>query len=293
MRKKKEVNKPFDGGFDVKAMVEALSTIEDERSISQEETLEILRQSFEKGYKDFVDPNNADDLLAEATLDLKGGKIHFFDIKNVVEDVQDDLVEIELDEAREIDPNIQIGDQLKTEVDITTLGDPSLLIRKVANTFKQKMIEANKKALLEKFNSQIGHLISGEVEKVEKELEHAELIEEVSDVPCEKCGRMMVIKYGRYGKFLACPGYPECKNAKPIIETIDVPCPVCGGTVQIKKTRRGKKFYVCENNPGTCEYISWNPPKPGEPWTPEKKEEKKKKTTKTKKAKTTKRKTKK
>ena len=131
------------------------------------------------------------------------------------------------------------------------------------------------------------------LDRVEKELEHVELVEEVSDVPCEKCGRMMVIKYGRYGKFLACPGYPECKNAKPIIETIDVLCPVCGGTVQIKKTRRGKKFYVCENNPGTCEYISWNPPKPGEPWTPEKKEEKKKKTTKTKKAKTTKRKTKK
>ena len=131
------------------------------------------------------------------------------------------------------------------------------------------------------------------LDRVEKELEHVELVEEVSDVPCEKCGRMMVIKYGRYGKFLACPGYPECKNAKPIIETIDVPCPVCGGTVQIKKTRRGKKFYVCENNPGTCEYISWNPPKPGEPWTPEKKEKKKKKTTKTKKAKTTKRKTKK
>ena len=131
------------------------------------------------------------------------------------------------------------------------------------------------------------------LDRVEKELEHVELVEEVSDVPCEKCGRMMVIKYGRYGKFLACPGYPECKNAKPIIETIDVPCPKCGGTVQIKKTRRGKKFYVCENNPGTCEYISWNPPKPGEPWTPEKKEEKKKKTTKTKKAKTTKRKTKK
>ena len=131
------------------------------------------------------------------------------------------------------------------------------------------------------------------LDRVEKELEHVELVEEVSDVPCEKCGRMMVIKYGRYGKFLACPGYPECKNAKPIIETIDVPCPVCGGKVQIKKTRRGKKFYVCENNPGTCEYISWNPPKPGEPWTPEKKEEKKKKTTKTKKTKTTKRKTKK
>ena len=133
------------------------------------------------------------------------------------------------------------------------------------------------------------------LDRVEKELEHVELVEEVSDVPCEKCGRMMVIKYGRYGKFLACPGYPECKNAKPIIETIDVPCPVCGGTVQIKKTKRGKKFYVCENNPGSCEYISWNPPKPGESWTPEKKEEKKTKTAKTKKTKTktTKRKTKK
>ena len=133
------------------------------------------------------------------------------------------------------------------------------------------------------------------LDRVEKELEHVELVEEISDVPCEKCGRMMVIKYGRYGKFLACPGYPECKNAKPIIETIDVPCPVCGGKVQIKKTKRGKKFYVCENNPGTCEYISWNPPKLGELWIPEKKEEKKKKTktTKTKKVKTTKRKTKK
>ena len=68
-----------------------------------------------------------------------------------------------------------------------------------------------------------------ELEKVEKELEHVELEEEVSDVPCEKCGRMMVVKYGRYGKFLACPGYPECKNVKPYIETIEEPCPKCGG----------------------------------------------------------------
>ena len=88
-----------------------------------------------------------------------------------------------------------------------------------------------------------------QVEKVEKELEHVKLVEEVSDVPCEKCGRMMVIKYGRYGKFLACPGYPECKNAKPLVETIDVPCPVCGGKVQVRKTKRGKKYYICENNP--------------------------------------------
>ena len=72
-----------------------------------------------------------------------------------------------------------------------------------------------------------------EVEKVDKELEHVELKEEVSDVKCDKCGRMMVIKYGRFGKFLACPGYPECKNTKPFVETIDVPCPKCGGKIQV------------------------------------------------------------
>ena len=99
-----------------------------------------------------------------------------------------------------------------------------------------------------------------ELDKVEKELEHVELVDEVSDVPCEKCGRMMVYKYGKYGKFLACPGYPECKNAKPIIETIDVPCPKCGGTVQVRKTKRRKNYYICENNPKSCDYISWNKP---------------------------------
>ena len=108
-----------------------------------------------------------------------------------------------------------------------------------------------------------------EVKKVEEELEHVKLEDEVSDVPCEKCGRMMVYKYGRYGKFLACPGYPECKNAKPIVETIDVPCPVCGGVVQVRKTKRGKKYYICENNPKSCKYISWNEPKVGEIWKPE------------------------
>ena len=80
---------------------------------------------------------------------------------------------------------------------------------------------------------------------------------------------MMVIKYGRYGKFLACPGYPECKNAKPLVENIDVPCPVCGAKVQVRKTKRGKKYYICENNPKSCNYISWNKPKVGEAWSPE------------------------
>ena len=99
------------------------------------------------------------------------------------------------------------------------------------------------------------------LEKVEKELEHVELEEEVSDVPCELCGRMMVYKYGRYGKFLACPGYPECKNAKPIIQTIEEPCPKCGGKIQVKKTKTRRTFYICENNPEKCDYISWNKPK--------------------------------
>ena len=100
-----------------------------------------------------------------------------------------------------------------------------------------------------------------EVERVEKELEHVELKEEVSDVPCDKCGRMMVIKYGRFGKFLACPGYPECKNTKPLVETIDIPCPKCGGKIQVRKSKKKRKFYICENNPGSCDYISWNKPK--------------------------------
>ena len=138
--------------------------------------------------------------------------------------------------------------------------------------------KANWKEVISKFYEPFEE----EVEKVEKELEHVELVDEVSDVPCEKCGRMMVYKFGRYGKFLACPGFPECRNAKPIIETVDVPCPVCGGTVQIKKTKRGRKFFVCENNPEKCEYISWNKPKVGEKWVPqavEETESTKKKTT--------------
>ena len=127
-----------------------------------------------------------------------------------------------------------------------------------------------------------------ELEKVEKELEHVELVDEVSDVKCEKCGRMMVYKYGRFGKFLACPGYPECKNTKAIVETIEVPCPKCKGTIQVRKTKRGRKYYICENNPKSCDYISWNKPKPGEEWNPEETNDIKKETTKTKKKKTTK-----
>ena len=105
-----------------------------------------------------------------------------------------------------------------------------------------------------------------EVEKVDKELEHVKIEDEVSDVKCDKCGRDMVIKMSRYGKFLACPGYPECKNVKPFVVTVDVPCPVCGGKVQVRKTKKGRNFYICENNPKSCNYISWNKPKVGEKW---------------------------
>ena len=131
------------------------------------------------------------------------------------------------------------------------------------------------------------------LERVEKELEHVKLEEEVSDVKCEKCGRMMVYRFGRFGKFLACPGYPECKNTKAIVETIDVPCPVCKGVVQVRKTKRRRNFYICENNPESCNYISWDKPKIGEKWEPKEsikieKETTKKKTTK---KKTTKRRT--
>ena len=98
------------------------------------------------------------------------------------------------------------------------------------------------------------------VERVEKELEHVELVDEASDIPCDKCGRMMVYKYGRFGKFLACPGYPECKNTKPIVETIEEHCPKCGGTIQVRKAKNKRKYYICENNPQSCDYISWNKP---------------------------------
>ena len=135
-----------------------------------------------------------------------------------------------------------------------------------------------------------------EVEKVDKELEHVKLEDEVTDIKCEKCGRNMVVKIGRYGKFLACPGYPECKNVKPFVVTIDVPCPVCGGKVQIRKSKRGKSYYICENNPKSCNYISWNKPKVGEKWSPEENKTKavvKKRTTRKKTTKRTKKTTKK
>lgn len=97
------------------------------------------------------------------------------------------------------------------------------------------------------------------VQIAEKELEKVKIADEVTDVVCEECGRNMVIKYGPHGKFLACPGFPECRNTKPYLEKIGVACPVCGKDVVIRKTKKGRKYYGCEGNP-TCEYMSWKKP---------------------------------
>ena len=84
--------------------------------------------------------------------------------------------------------------------------------------------------------------------------------EEVTDIPCENCGAMMVIKTGRFGKFLACPNFPACKTTKPLVETVaDVVCPKCGGKVVKKKSKRGKVFFGCENYP-QCDFVSWDQP---------------------------------
>ncbi|WP_315077000.1 type I DNA topoisomerase [uncultured Clostridium sp.] len=97
------------------------------------------------------------------------------------------------------------------------------------------------------------------IEKAEKEISKVVIEDKVSDVKCDKCGRMMVIKRGRYGEFLACPGYPECKNAKPIVEELDVSCPECGKTIVVKKSKRGKKFFGCSGYP-ECTFVSWYEP---------------------------------
>jgi len=97
------------------------------------------------------------------------------------------------------------------------------------------------------------------LEKADEAIGHVELPVEVSDVKCEKCGRMMVIKQGRFGKFLACPGFPECRNTKPLLIDTGVKCPKCGGKIVERKSRRGRKFYGCENYPD-CDYTTWDTP---------------------------------
>lgn len=95
--------------------------------------------------------------------------------------------------------------------------------------------------------------------EAEEKIGDIEIKDEVSDIPCDKCGRMMVYKQGRFGKFLACPGFPECRNTKAIVQTLDANCPKCGGTVTIRKSKKGVVFYTCDNS-SECDFISWDEP---------------------------------
>lgn len=99
----------------------------------------------------------------------------------------------------------------------------------------------------------------GTLEKAEQNIGVVELEEEVSDEVCEICGRNLVVKMGRFGKFLACPGFPECRFTKPIIESVGVACPVCGGDVVLKRSKKGRKFYGCSNYP-ECGFVTWDLP---------------------------------
>ena len=97
------------------------------------------------------------------------------------------------------------------------------------------------------------------VKAAEKNLENVEIADEETDVVCEKCGRNMVIKYGPHGKFLGCPGFPDCRNTKPYLEKIGVACPQCGKDIVLRKTKKGRKYYGCENNP-ECDFMTWQKP---------------------------------
>ena len=115
--------------------------------------------------------------------------------------------------------------------------------------------KVNKNDLLREFYKPFSETL----EKADEAIGHVELPVEVSDVKCELCGRMMVVKQGRYGKFLACPGFPECRNTKPLLVDTGVKCPKCGGSIVERKLRRGRVFYGCANYP-KCDYVTWDQP---------------------------------
>ncbi|MDI6604702.1 MAG: type I DNA topoisomerase [Thermoanaerobacteraceae bacterium] len=109
--------------------------------------------------------------------------------------------------------------------------------------------------IIDSFYNDFNHLLK----IAEEQMKDIKLKDEETDIKCELCGRNMVIKYGRYGKFLACPGFPECKNTKPIVEKTGVKCPKCGGEILSKKSKKGKNYYICENSP-KCDFILWDKP---------------------------------
>lgn len=168
MARRKKSEKPFDGGIDVKSAVEALSAIEDEYNISPDDTLNILKQSFEKAYKSLVNDNakNIEDMRVEASINIDDGYLTMCEIKDVVKEVEDDFTEIELEEARELNPDVEAGQEIRIPIDLTKLDRH--FTHKVINTFSQRMREESKAAIKATFASLVGTIITGEVENVDK-----------------------------------------------------------------------------------------------------------------------------
>ncbi|MCL2323756.1 MAG: type I DNA topoisomerase [Oscillospiraceae bacterium] len=153
----------------------------------------------------------------------------------------------------------------------TELG---IIVNRIMETYFKSIVDIdftadmeNKLDLIENGNSDWKKIIKDffspfkeNVDIAEKEVSKITIEDEVSDVPCDKCGRMMVIKRGRFGEFLACPNYPECKNTKPIVKKLNnVKCPKCGGDIQIRRSKKGRTFYGCSNYPN-CDFVSWYEP---------------------------------
>lgn len=153
---------------------------------------------------------------------------------------------------------------------VTELGEVVNSIMKEAfSTIVDEQFTANMESLLDKvaegnvdWKTVVRNFypdLDEAVQVAEKELEKVEIHDEVTDVVCDQCGRNMVIKYGPHGRFLACPGFPECRNTKPYLEKIGVQCPKCGKEVVLRKTKKGRKYYGCEDNP-ECDFMSWQRP---------------------------------
>ncbi|MCR5100079.1 MAG: type I DNA topoisomerase [Butyrivibrio sp.] len=145
--------------------------------------------------------------------------------------------------------NKMMNDAFPQIVDVNFTSNMELLLDGIADgSIKWKTVIEN---FYPDFNDTL--------EKAQEEMEKVDIADEVSDVICENCGRNMVIKYGPHGKFLACPGFPDCRNTKPYLEKIGVPCPVCGKEVVLRRTKKGRIYYGCENNP-ECDFMVWQKP---------------------------------
>jgi len=153
---------------------------------------------------------------------------------------------------------------------VTELGEiVNSIMKEAFSTIVDEQFTANMESLLDKvaegnvdWKTVVRNFypdLDEAVQVAEKELEKVEIHDEVTDVVCDLCGRNMVIKYGPHGRFLACPGFPECRNTKPYLEKIGVDCPKCGKEVVLRKTKKGRKYYGCEDNPD-CDFMSWQRP---------------------------------